>query len=204
VPPCGRFKPEKCFSFEKLVALKFRCCSKQKPTGSNWGRIAAISQQKSCPCKVGCASLTNCLAYFLYSRRDYDRSKGGFVEWEFMTTHHWGENPMGVWQLEIRDRPPHRTRYRYLVVEMNQNWKRRLHSLLETISFAVETAGREAFCESGSWFSTGQRHILNLTLILATAKVGLFRNMVNISSNVLHGVWPWEIKSCTRTLFLKE
>nr|CAB3264714.1 furin-like protease kpc-1 [Phallusia mammillata] len=41
----------------------------------------------------------------ILERRDFDRSKIGFREWEFMTTHHWGENPMGVWELEIRDHP---------------------------------------------------------------------------------------------------
>jgi len=36
-------------------------------------------------------------------RRTFDRSRDGFNKWEFMTTHHWGENPMGTWILEIED-----------------------------------------------------------------------------------------------------
>ncbi|CAK8682639.1 unnamed protein product [Clavelina lepadiformis] len=43
----------------------------------------------------------------ILDRRVLDRSKLGFTEWDFMTTHHWGENPMGVWHLEIRDYPRH-------------------------------------------------------------------------------------------------
>ena len=35
--------------------------------------------------------------------RTFDRSRDGFNKWEFMTTHHWGENPMGTWILEIED-----------------------------------------------------------------------------------------------------
>ena len=47
--------------------------------------------------------------------RDFDRTKGGFNKWEFMTTHHWGENPMGVWELKIRD-TRQRNRYDCLVI----------------------------------------------------------------------------------------
>jgi len=39
----------------------------------------------------------------ILQRRDYDRSREGFIRWEFMTTHNWGENPVGVWKLEVED-----------------------------------------------------------------------------------------------------
>ncbi|XP_039266636.2 proprotein convertase subtilisin/kexin type 6-like isoform X2 [Styela clava] len=39
----------------------------------------------------------------ILERRNLDRSTVGFDEWNFMTTHHWGENPQGVWVLEIFD-----------------------------------------------------------------------------------------------------
>lgn len=54
--------------------------------------------------------------FLIFFLRDFDRSKMGFREWEFMTTHHWGENPMGVWQLEIRDLPKS---LRYRLVNKN-------------------------------------------------------------------------------------
>lgn len=47
----------------------------------------------------------------ILERRSLDRSTAGFDEWDFMTTHHWGENPQGVWALEIFD-SSYRHRYR--------------------------------------------------------------------------------------------
>jgi len=39
----------------------------------------------------------------ILSRRPNDDDRhDGFVKWPFMTTHTWGENPKGVWTLEIR------------------------------------------------------------------------------------------------------
>ncbi|XP_066514007.1 proprotein convertase subtilisin/kexin type 5 [Hoplias malabaricus] len=37
--------------------------------------------------------------------RPYDLSTEGFVKWEFMTTHCWGERAAGDWILEIKDTP---------------------------------------------------------------------------------------------------
>ncbi|XP_043927712.1 neuroendocrine convertase 2-like [Protopterus annectens] len=34
-----------------------------------------------------------------------DSSQGGLSEWTFMTIYSWGENPAGVWSLEVRDNP---------------------------------------------------------------------------------------------------
>ncbi|CAG5127635.1 unnamed protein product, partial [Candidula unifasciata] len=39
----------------------------------------------------------------LLPRRPSDSSPGGFDEWPFMSVHFWGENPRGVWTLEIED-----------------------------------------------------------------------------------------------------
>lgn len=47
----------------------------------------------------------------ILERRPLDRSNSGFDDWDFMTTHHWGENPQGIWRLEIFDQPI-RQRYR--------------------------------------------------------------------------------------------
>ncbi|XP_078485730.1 furin-like protease kpc-1 isoform X2 [Ciona intestinalis] len=58
----------------------------------------------------------------ILQRRDYDRSSGGFNDWEFMTTHHWGENPMGVWLLRIED-IPYRLRYREPRRGMLRKWQ---------------------------------------------------------------------------------
>jgi proprotein convertase subtilisin/kexin type 2 len=30
-----------------------------------------------------------------------DDSRDGFTKWPFMTTHTWGENPRGVWKLDV-------------------------------------------------------------------------------------------------------
>lgn len=32
-----------------------------------------------------------------------DSSRGGFIAWPFMTVHSWGENPNGVWHLEVHN-----------------------------------------------------------------------------------------------------
>ncbi|GLV44138.1 Furin 1 [Carabus blaptoides fortunei] len=40
----------------------------------------------------------------LLSRRKLDKSKKGFRNWTFMSVMTWGENPKGVWKLEIFDR----------------------------------------------------------------------------------------------------
>ena len=39
----------------------------------------------------------------LLSARDQDRSKDGFKNWSFMSVHNWGENPKGLWKIEIMD-----------------------------------------------------------------------------------------------------
>ncbi|KAM9793224.1 proprotein convertase subtilisin/kexin type 5 [Syngnathus typhle] len=40
-----------------------------------------------------------------YSFRPHDNSTEGFHQWEFMTTHCWGEQAAGEWALNIRDSP---------------------------------------------------------------------------------------------------
>lgn len=39
----------------------------------------------------------------LLHNRPQDFSSSGFTNWAFMTTHSWGENPLGTWQLEIHN-----------------------------------------------------------------------------------------------------
>lgn len=39
----------------------------------------------------------------LLARRPRDLSRDGFVDWPFMSTHTWGEQSYGVWQLEIKN-----------------------------------------------------------------------------------------------------
>ena len=39
----------------------------------------------------------------LLSTRSEDLSDEGFSKWPFMTTHSWGEDPRGMWTLEIKD-----------------------------------------------------------------------------------------------------
>ncbi|XP_077478698.1 proprotein convertase subtilisin/kexin type 5 [Stigmatopora argus] len=41
----------------------------------------------------------------LLDKRPYDNSTEGFHQWEFMTTHCWGEQASGEWTLNIRDSP---------------------------------------------------------------------------------------------------
>uniref|UniRef100_A0A9J8AQS0 Proprotein convertase subtilisin/kexin type 5a n=1 Tax=Cyprinus carpio carpio TaxID=630221 RepID=A0A9J8AQS0_CYPCA len=41
----------------------------------------------------------------LLTNRPNDHSSEGFLKWEFMTTHCWGERPAGDWILDIRDSP---------------------------------------------------------------------------------------------------
>ena len=38
----------------------------------------------------------------LSRRPNDDDHRDGFTKWPFMTTHTWGENPRGTWQLEAR------------------------------------------------------------------------------------------------------
>jgi len=42
---------------------------------------------------------------WLFPVRPNDHSSEGFLKWEFMTTHCWGEKPAGDWILDIRDTP---------------------------------------------------------------------------------------------------
>ena len=37
----------------------------------------------------------------LSKRPNDDDHHDGFVKWPFMTTHTWGENPRGTWQIEV-------------------------------------------------------------------------------------------------------
>lgn len=39
----------------------------------------------------------------LLARRPHDMSRAGFTAWPFMSVHTWGEQPFGVWQLEIHN-----------------------------------------------------------------------------------------------------
>ncbi|XP_053639706.2 neuroendocrine convertase 1-like [Cherax quadricarinatus] len=39
----------------------------------------------------------------LLTQRESDRSNKGFTKWAFMSVHTWGENPAGVWSLNISD-----------------------------------------------------------------------------------------------------
>uniref|UniRef100_A0A3Q2YQX4 Proprotein convertase subtilisin/kexin type 5a n=1 Tax=Hippocampus comes TaxID=109280 RepID=A0A3Q2YQX4_HIPCM len=41
----------------------------------------------------------------LLDKRPHDNSTEGFRQWEFMTTHCWGERAVGEWTLSIRDSP---------------------------------------------------------------------------------------------------
>ena len=41
-------------------------------------------------------------AILLPQRRE-DYSSSGFTDWEFMSTHTWGEDPKGKWTLEIEN-----------------------------------------------------------------------------------------------------
>lgn len=42
------------------------------------------------------------VATLLPQRRE-DYSSSGFTDWEFMSTHTWGEDPKGTWTLEIEN-----------------------------------------------------------------------------------------------------
>lgn len=42
------------------------------------------------------------VAILLPQRRE-DYSGSGFTDWEFMSTHTWGEDPKGTWTLEIEN-----------------------------------------------------------------------------------------------------
>lgn len=39
----------------------------------------------------------------LLARRPHDISRAGFDSWPFMSVHTWGEQPFGVWQLDIHN-----------------------------------------------------------------------------------------------------
>ena len=39
----------------------------------------------------------------LLAQRRQDYSSSGFTDWEFMSTHTWGEDPQGTWTLEIEN-----------------------------------------------------------------------------------------------------
>lgn len=39
----------------------------------------------------------------LLAERERDTSPNGFKNWDFMSVHTWGENPVGTWTLQITD-----------------------------------------------------------------------------------------------------
>lgn len=39
----------------------------------------------------------------LLAQRPMDNSRSGFQKWPFMTVHSWGENPNGVWKIEVHN-----------------------------------------------------------------------------------------------------
>lgn len=39
----------------------------------------------------------------LLAERERDTSPNGFKNWDFMSVHTWGENPVGTWALKITD-----------------------------------------------------------------------------------------------------
>ena len=39
----------------------------------------------------------------LLDARPQDYSSSGFIDWPFMSVHHWGENPTGTWILEVHN-----------------------------------------------------------------------------------------------------
>lgn len=39
----------------------------------------------------------------LLAERERDTSPNGFKNWDFMSVHTWGENPIGTWTLRITD-----------------------------------------------------------------------------------------------------
>lgn len=58
-----------------------------------------------CNCQRCRAELVCVFVSFFCQRRLFDHSMEGFKNWEFMTTHCWGEKAAGDWVLEIYDSP---------------------------------------------------------------------------------------------------
>jgi len=58
--------------------------------------------------------------------RGDDASDEGFKKWTFMTTHAWGEDPRGIWKIEIKDGGDSRTHRGTL-----QDWQLVLHGTKE-------------------------------------------------------------------------
>lgn len=49
-----------------------------------------------CCMKIGTSTV-------LLAERERDTSPNGFKNWDFMSVHTWGENPIGTWTLRITD-----------------------------------------------------------------------------------------------------
>lgn len=64
----------------------------------------------------------------LLAPRAHDSSRAGFTSWPFMSVHMWGENPIGVWQLEVSNEG------RYMAGPLSQ-W--------ELIFYGTETPAQE-------------------------------------------------------------
>ncbi|XP_047996407.1 furin-like protease 1 [Leguminivora glycinivorella] len=64
----------------------------------------------------------------LLAPRAHDSSRAGFTSWPFMSVHMWGENPIGVWQLEVANEG------RYMAGPLSQ-W--------ELIFYGTETPAQE-------------------------------------------------------------
>ena len=70
----------------------------------------------------------------LLSPRGEDLSDEGFSKWPFMTTHSWGEDPRGVWTLEINDEGDSRENHGVL-----KEWGLVLHGTKEKPPFQRTT-----------------------------------------------------------------
>lgn len=104
----------------------------------------------------------------MLSTRRYDDSDKGLHDWTFMTVHCWGENPKGVWTLNVTDNIP-------ALVQKGLNVNGYLQHDTSKQEPDVEDLEQEACCHffcnhSISWFKLLVVHFLFRLLVLYSTR----------------------------------
>ncbi|CAL4188472.1 unnamed protein product [Meganyctiphanes norvegica] len=75
----------------------------------------------------------------ILSRRSHDHSDSGFSSWPFLTLHMWGENPKGIWKVEISQKAG----YYYAKTEITE-WSLVIYGTSSKVGITDSNADKKA------------------------------------------------------------
>ncbi|GAB1605210.1 proprotein convertase subtilisin/kexin type 4-like isoform X1 [Argonauta hians] len=87
----------------------------------------------------------------LLHKREYDDSRKGFKNWPFMTTHAWGEDPLGTWKVIVTD-----TSHNMNVSGKVNNITLILYGTSEVPDHVIRAGGSRFYGEEVEGFRTGE------------------------------------------------